>query len=93
VVGIAVDTAVDITVGTVADGGVESLGVNTSCAGRVGCSSTTTVAAATASVARTTPVRIIRRDHRFSSAGCSSASVTASSPLPADSSTSSGSNR
>jgi len=44
VVGIAVSTAVDITVGTVADGGVESRGVNTAVPAGAG--------------ARTTPVRL-----------------------------------
>ncbi len=56
--GVAVDTAaVDITV---VDGGVEPLGVNTSCAGWAGRSSAMAVAQPTATVARTTPVRTIR---------------------------------
>jgi hypothetical protein len=46
VVGIAVDIAGDFAVGTVVDGGVESLGVMISCVRWAGCSSTTTVATA-----------------------------------------------
>jgi hypothetical protein len=88
VVGIVVDIAVD----TVADAGVASVGV-ICCAGWAGCSSATAVAAAAAIVARTTPARTIQFDHRLSSSGCASAPRASSSPSPADSATSSGSNR
>jgi len=96
VVGIAfdigVDTAVDIAIDTVADAGVASVGV-ICCAGWADCSSATAVAAAAAIVARTTPARTIQFDHRLSSSGCASAPRASSSPSPADSATSSGSNR
>jgi hypothetical protein len=92
-VGIAADIAGVIAVDTGAGGGVESLGVTISSARWDGCSSNTTVAAATAIVARTTPVRTIRLDHRLSSRGSSGVRGATSSPLPADSSASSGSNR
>ncbi|WP_101946926.1 hypothetical protein [Mycobacterium sp. 3519A] len=88
-VGIAADGAVDVAIGS----SVASVGATTGRVGRAGWSRTTTVAAAAASVARTTPVRTIRRDQRPSSAGCGKAEVAASSPSPADSSASSGSNR
>jgi hypothetical protein len=75
VVGIAGDIALDIAGGiavdTVVDGDVASLGVTISCVRGAGCNSIITVAAATAIVARTTPVRTIRLDHRLSSSGCS----------------------
>jgi hypothetical protein len=93
VVGIAVDIAGDFAVDTVVDGGVESLGAMISYVRWAGCSSTITVATATAIVASTTPMRTIRLDHRPSSSSCSGAPGVTSSPLPADSSTSSGSNR
>jgi hypothetical protein len=84
------DIAGDIAVGTGVDSDVESLGVTINCVRWAGCSSIITVAAATAIVARTTPLRTIRLDQRFSSSGAMGAT---SSPSPADSSTSSGSNR
>jgi len=93
VVGIAVDIAGDFAVGTVVDGGVESLGVTITCVWWAGCSSTTTVATAAAIVASTTPMRTIRLDHGRSSATRSGAPGVTSLPLPADSSDSSGSNR
>jgi len=92
VVGIAFDIGVDIAVDTVADAGVASVGV-ICCAGWADCSSATAVAAAAAIVARTTPARTIQFDHRLSSSGCASAPRAPSSPSPADSATSSGSNR
>ena len=97
VVGVAREIAGDITgdiaVDTGEDGGVASLGMTISCVRWAGCSSTITVAAAPAIVASTTPVRTIRLDHRLSSSSCSDAGGATSSPSPADSSTSSGSNR
>jgi len=78
------ETGVDI--------GVASAGTTTCCAGRADWRSTTAVAAAAASVARTTPVRTIRRDHSLSSSGSASAWSLASWPPPCDLSASSGSN-
>jgi hypothetical protein len=83
---------VGIVFDIVADAGVASVGVNC-CAGWADCSSATAVAAAAAIVARTTPARTIQFDHRLSSSGCASAPRASSSPSPADSATSSGSNR
>jgi hypothetical protein len=93
VVDTAVGTAVGTAVDTVVDAGVASVGVNVCCAGWAGCSSATAVAAAAAIVARTTPARTTQFDHRLSSLGCASARSAFSSPSPADSATSSGSNR
>jgi hypothetical protein len=90
---IVVDTAVGTAVDTVVDAGVASVGVNVCCTGWAGCSSATAVAAAAAIVARTTPARTTQFDHRLSSSGCASARRAFSSPSPADSATSSGSNR
>jgi hypothetical protein len=83
----------DIAGGVAVDGGVDSLGVTIFCAGRVGWSNTTAIAAATVSVARTTPARTIRFDQRLLSSRCAGAWNLSSRPSPADSSPSSGSNR
>jgi hypothetical protein len=94
--GCAVEVVIDreIAGDIVVDGGLESLGVTISCARWAGCSTTITVATATAIVASTTPMRTIRLDHRPSSSSlCSGAPAVMSSPLPAESSTSSGANR
>ena len=56
-VGIAFEIAGDIAVDTVVDDGVESLGVTISCVRWAGCSSTITVAAATASGGRQSQAR------------------------------------
>jgi hypothetical protein len=88
-----VDITGDIAVDTGVDGGAESLGVTISCVRWAGWSSIITVAAATAIVARTAPVRTSRLDHRLSSSGCSGARGATSWLSPADSSTSSGSNK
>ena len=92
-VGITVDITVDIAVGVVGDTGVASVGIIVCCAGWAGCSSTTTAAVVAAIVASTTPARTIRLDHGFWLSGCASARGAVSSPSPADSTTSSGSNR
>jgi len=89
VVGVTVSTAVDAG----EDAGVASVGITVCCAGWAGCSSATAVAVAAAIVASTMPARTIRFDHRFWSSGCGSAWGSASSPSPADSTTSSGSNK
>ena len=64
------------------DTGVESAGITT-CDGMGSCSSATAVAAAAASVARTTPVRTIRRDDVVSPSGAVSVRRAASWPSPA----------
>jgi hypothetical protein len=89
VVGMGVDIAGDVAVA----GDVASLGVTIWSAGRAGWSNTMAMAAAAASVARTTPASTIRLDQRLSSSGRKRISGGASPPLPAGSSASSGSNR
>lgn len=91
--GLAVDITGAIAVDTAVDDCVASLGVTIRCVRWAGCSSTITVAAAPAIVARTTPVRTIRLDHRLRSSSCSGVGGATSSPSAADSSTSGGSKR
>ena len=93
VVDIVVDMVVDIAVDIVGDTGVASVGIIVCCAGWAGCSSTTTAAVVAAIVASTTPPRSIRLDHRFWLSGCASARGAVSSPSPADSTPSNGSNK
>jgi hypothetical protein len=89
VVGMGVDIAGDVAVA----GDVASLGVTIWSAGRAGWSNTMAMAAAAASVARTTPARTIRLDQRLSSSGRERISEGASPPSLAGSSASSGANR
>jgi hypothetical protein len=63
-IGLGIAGAIDTGVGC----GVPSVGVTISDVGGAGWSNATAVAAAAASVASTTPVSTIRRDHRPSSA-------------------------
>jgi hypothetical protein len=83
----------DVAAGAVVDGGGGSFGMTICCAGWAGRIRTMAVAAAAASVARTTPARTIRLDHRLPLSDSASARGATPSPLPADSSTSSGSNK
>jgi hypothetical protein len=93
VVGLGFDKAVDIAGDVAVAGDVASLGVTVLSTGRARWSNTTAIAAAAASVARTTPASTSRLDQRLSFSGCERISEGASLPSPAGSSASSGSNR
>lgn len=83
----------DVAAGAVVDGGAESLGMTVCCAGWTGCISTIAVTVVAANVARTMPASTMRFDHRLPFSGSVIVRGATLSPLPADSLTSSGSNR